>query len=180
MKQVETPAPDDGALSRHDTAILPRVAVKKAEEPPAETASDTILLDAAPLESRLASPAPEEPVPDDTADAAVAVNAADVFANMDSFDDGGLDDEMRALLADGDAPPEDAASPPAAPGPDPFVAAVSPSFARRVVGRARGWWRRGMAAAAFRENWWLYCDLLAVFIVTVSLAVIVAWYKWHR
>lgn len=118
--------------------------------------------------------------------ASVAVDPADVFSNMNEMDfsGDGLDDEMAAMLKDDD--PE-----PAANG----EAGAVPGEAR--PGKARGWMpllvRRALARMtprtlfdklqellAWRENWWFYCDLLAAFIATVSLAVIISYFIWYK
>lgn len=120
------------------------------------------------------------------------LDPASVFANMDSFDlgDGGLDDEMRALLDD-DAMAEEASgandSPSGSSSKDMSVHDTEPpgltKFGKlrwRTKHRIGNFARKVDMMVAWRDNWWLYCDLIAVLIATASLAVIVAYFKWHR
>lgn len=153
-----------------------------------EAAAD-VLPDAGQAEPE-AEPGPEE----------VAVNPLDVFANMDAFDnfdDDGLDDEMRAMLAEDEAAEGDAA----APGGEGGAATQKPDIApeepakgikgkiqavfRKVGGKLFGFLpaekiRHLNRMLSWRENWRFYCDLLAALIATASLAVIASYFLWYR
>ncbi len=139
-----------------------------------------------------------EEAPAEPAEEEVAVNPLDVFANMDAFsdfDDDGLDDEMKAMLADGEEDTEgaeggegaaiaEAGAAIAAPLPPGFKGKVI-SLLRLVnkkVGRflpidkVKTIWQ----AIGIRENWRFYIDLLAALIATASSAIIVSYFLWYR
>lgn len=123
-----------------------------------------------------------------------AVDPLDVFANLDAddFDDGGLDDDMQAMLAEDagaalaegtrDGAARDGSGGEAPPGgargvlrkaARPFARAAAKASPARLA-------HRFLAAAAFRENWRFYCDLIAAVIATGSLAVIASYLLWYR
>lgn len=120
-----------------------------------------------------------------------AVNPQDVFANMDAFDDfdDGLDDEMRAMLAEDDADDmanggegaEAASGNAGAFGPQKsepkgFIGKLTGKIVDRLpLAKARQFHQM----LSWRQNWWFYCDLVAAIIATASLAVIVSYFLWY-
>jgi hypothetical protein len=123
-------------------------------------------------------------------EAEVAMDPADVFANMGDMDfsgDDGLDDEMRAMLDDGDGIPAEAAAEDGTASPNVSEALPAGRLARArfrlralfARGGAGGVLRQASRTIAWRENWWFYCDLLAAIIATASLAVIVSYLIWY-
>lgn len=120
--------------------------------------------------------------------AAVAVNPMDVFANMDGMDfsDDGLDDDMKAMLEEDEEPESaveaegEAAPATGAAAPGGFVGKVL-YFAKKGVGRVVPWslLEKISDMIAWRENWGVYCDLVAAVIASASLAVIISYYLWY-
>ncbi len=121
----------------------------------------------------------------------VEVDPMDVFANLDNmeFSDGGLDDEMKAMLDEGkETPPAEADGANAAPArvrakppPSGFMGRVLHATGK-VLDKVlpKRFLARMKAMIAWRENWWFYCDLLAAIIASASLAVIISYFVWYR
>lgn len=141
----------------------------------------------APLDSDEPGEAAEE------AEEAVALNPEDVFSSFDDmdFEDDGLDDEMKAMLDDGDEPEAEAGDGaetsaigeealPAAPPAD--LAGKAAYYAKKIVFRIipAGFVKKLGAMLAWRENWWFYFDLLAAIIASASLAIIISYFIWYR
>lgn len=136
--------------------------------------------------------------PAEPAEEEIAVNPLDVFANMDAFDDfddDGLDDDMKAMLADGEEdvdgePGEEgsataeAGTAAAAPLPAGFKGKVVSllRFVSEKVGRflPLGKLKNAWQAIGFRDNWRFYINLVAALIATASAAVIMSYFLWYR
>ncbi len=124
---------------------------------------------------------------------APVLDPMDVFSSLENMDfsgDGGLDDDMRAMLdEDKEGGEGEAAAQPAAAAAAPEPEVMPSGFAGRLVFLAKkalgrvipaSLFSRVTAMIAWRENWWFYCDLLAAIIASASLAVIVSYYIWYR
>ena len=125
--------------------------------------------------------------------AGAAVNPDTVFSSLDSMDfsNAGLDDEMQAMLAEDAAAAEAeagvGASPPGAIPVIPAGEVAPPELKARLFFHARRLWRKWTAGwfeklrqtLAWNELWWLYCDLAAAIVASVSLAVILSYYLWY-
>lgn len=122
---------------------------------------------------------------------AVAVNPEDVFSNFDDmdFEDDGLDDEMKAMLDDGDG--QNKAAEPAPAPPERMMEDDAPpaDAVGKIVYRLKkmllgvipaGVVKKAAAMIAWRENWWFYLDLLAAIIASASLAIIISYFIWYR
>ncbi|MCX7935028.1 MAG: hypothetical protein N3A66_07190, partial [Planctomycetota bacterium] len=74
---------------------------------------------------------------------------------------------------------ENRAASPSAVGTSVFSAPGAPAAQKDPADTAAGKLQRLLDAIAWRENWALYCDLLAALIFTLSLAVIISHFLWH-
>ncbi len=138
----------------------------------------------------------EEETPAEPAEEEIAVNPMDVFANMDDFDDfedDGLDDDMKAMLADGDEDGDGEAGEEAdGEAGAAAVRPLPPGFKGKVISLLRflgekvgrflplDKLKNAWQAIGFRENWRFYIDLVAALIATASVAVIVSYFMWYR
>lgn len=130
--------------------------------------------------------------------AAVPVNPADVFANMDDMDfSDDMDDDMKAMLdesvaeienegagvavegMDGSMLDRQSAALPEAP-PKGFIGKLR-HHARKLAGKVMpfAFFRRLGQMIGWSENWWFYCDIVAAIIASASLAVIISYYFWY-
>lgn len=126
------------------------------------------------------------------AEAPVAVNPMDVFANMDDMDfSDDFDDDMKAMLdedgeGDEDGEIEETDGEGSGQGEPKPEAKGFIGKARRLAGRAffrvvpERYVTKLLAMLAWKENWWFYCDLLAAIIASASLAVIFSYFLWYR
>ena len=177
-RAVSDEADDPFALPKHipanDQIVAPVVSDDDLEMPAASSVSDD---------------AGDEK--DESAEAGVAVNPLDVFANMDDMDfsdDDGLDDEMRAMLEEdeSESPSGESDGEPAAGEQEEAVPADVKGKIFYYARKARKavfshkLFTRALAMIAWKENWWFYCDLVAALIASASLAVILSYYIWYR